>query len=81
MTITNKSGTTIVVLGEHLKAGKTKRYNRTQGVIVVKSTNGCCTISITDQNKVSLKSEGNLKAQYGMGKDRNGHKFVNIISV
>ena len=78
MTITNKSGMELTVLGKSFSPGKTRDFSaRYDSGITVFSDAGCCTIYVED-GKVKFKSEGNIEAKSGMKKDRRGLRNVNI---
>ena len=80
MTITNKSGMDLTVLGKTLNHGKTRDFPaKYDSGIVVFSDSGCCKIYVED-GKVKFESEGNIEAKNGMKKDRRGLRYVNISS-
>lgn len=82
MTITNKSGITLLVSSEIMKPGTTKRYNnKNDDFIFIQALEGSCKIIVTTEGKVKFQSEGKLKAKFSMRKDRTGMKVINIVSV
>lgn len=82
MTITNKSGITILVSNEMLKPGATKRYNtHNDDFIFVQALEGSCKIIVNSEGRLSFENEGKLKAKFGMRKDRTGMKVVNIVLI